>query len=122
MMAEYSDQVRSVDHSCRCSAAPTSRLHLPKHYALASWVTARRPPADVHRPDAPVAVDPERIAWHHRRQHERGGRELESFRQPHWDREDDQTEDPHEQRRAGRGQRRRDASPWSRDSPLRPDR
>jgi hypothetical protein len=36
-----------------------------------------------------VTVDRARIAWHHRRQRERGGRELESFRQPHWDREDE---------------------------------
>jgi hypothetical protein len=40
---------------------------------------------------SPVAVDTERIAWHHPQQHERDGRELESFRQPHWDRDDQST-------------------------------
>jgi hypothetical protein len=63
------------------------RLHLPKHYALASWVTAEgRQPTFIAQTFA-VEVDAQRIAWHHRRQHERGGRELESFRQPHWDRD-----------------------------------
>jgi hypothetical protein len=95
MMAAYSDQVRSVDHELPMLVSPDVRLHLPKHYALASWVTPEgRQPTFIAQ-TSPVAVDPERIAWHHRRQCERGGRELESFRQPHWDREDDQTEGPH---------------------------
>jgi len=95
MMAAYSDQVRSVDHELPTLASPDVRLHLPKHYALVSWVTPEgRQPTFIAQ-TAPVAVDPERIAWHHRRQHDRGGRELESFRQPHWDREDDQTASAH---------------------------
>jgi hypothetical protein len=94
MMAAYSDQVRSVDHELPILGSPDVRLHLPKHYALASWVTPEgRQPTFIAQ-TSPVAVDPERVAWHHRRQHARGGRELESFRQPHWDR-DDQGEDPH---------------------------
>jgi hypothetical protein len=94
MMAAYSDQVRSVDHELPMLASPDARLHLPKHYALASWVTPEgRQPTFIAQ-TSPVAVDPERIVWHRRRQHERGGRELESFRQPHWDR-DNQGEDPH---------------------------
>jgi hypothetical protein len=95
MMAAYSDQVRSVDHELPILGSPDVRLHLPKHYALASWVTPEgRQPTFIAQ-TSPVAVDPERIAWHHRCQKERGGRELDSFRQPHWDREDDQGEDPH---------------------------
>ena len=95
MMAAYSDQVRSLDHELPILGSPDVRLHLPKHYALASWVTAEgRQPTFIAQ-TAPVAVDPERIAWHRRRQYERGGRELESFRQPHWDRENDQMQDPH---------------------------
>ena len=39
MMAAYSDQVRSVDHELPILGSPDVRLHLPKHYALASWVT-----------------------------------------------------------------------------------
>jgi Replication-relaxation len=94
MMAAYSDQVRSADHELPILGSPDVRLHLPKHYALASWVTPEgRQPTFIAQ-TSPVAVDPERVAWHHRRQHARGGRELESFRQPHWDR-DDQGEDPH---------------------------
>ena len=95
MMAAYSDQVRSVDHELPILGSPDVRLHLPKHYALASWVTPEgRQPTFIAQ-TSPVAVDPERIAWHHRRQEERGGRELDSFRQPHWDRTDDQGEDRH---------------------------
>ena len=91
MMAAYSDQVRSVDHELPILGSPDVRLHLPKHYALASWVTPQgRQPTFIAQ-TSPVAVDPERIAWHHRCQHERGGRELESFRQPHWDRDDQST-------------------------------
>jgi Replication-relaxation len=93
MMAAYSDQVRSVDHELPILGSPDVRLHLPKHYALASWVTPEgRQPTFIAQ-TSPAAVDPERIAWHHRRQEERGGRELDSFRQPHWDRMDDQGED-----------------------------
>ena len=65
-----------------------ARLYLPKHHALVSWVTPDgRQPTFVAQ-TLPVSVDRARIAWHHRCQRERGGRELESFRQPHWDRED----------------------------------
>ncbi len=95
MMASYSDQVRSVDDELPMVGSPDVRLHLPKHHALASWVAPEgRQPAFVAQ-SFPVAVDPARIAFHHRRQRERGGRELESFRQPHWDREDDHGEHPH---------------------------
>ena len=88
MMAAYSDQVRGLDQGLPILGSPDVRLHLPKHYALASWVTAEgRQPTFIAQ-TFPVEVDAERIAWHHRRQHERGGRELESFRQPHWDRDD----------------------------------
>ena len=123
MMAAYSDQVRSVDHELPILGSPDVRLHLPKHYALASWVTPEgRQPTFIAQ-TFPVAVDPERIAWHHRRQHERGGRELESFRQPHWDRDGRPGRGPARCRaRAGPCPRRRDPLPWSRDPPLRPDR
>ena len=95
MMAAYSDQVRAVDQALPILGSPDVRLHLPKHYALASWVTAEgRQPTFIAQTSR-VAVDPERISWHHERQRDRGGRELESFRQPHWDRADAQGEDPH---------------------------
>jgi hypothetical protein len=68
-----------------------ARLYLPKHHALVSWVTPDgRQPTFVAQ-TLPVSVDRARIACHQRRQRERGGRELESFRQPHWDREEGQT-------------------------------
>ena len=73
MMAAYSDQVRSVDHELPILGSPDVRLHLPKHHALASWVTPEgRQPTFIAQ-TSPVAVDPERIVWHRRRQHEWAG-------------------------------------------------
>jgi hypothetical protein len=87
MMVEFSDQVRAADDQLPTLARPDLRLHLPKHHALASWVTAKgRQPAFIAQ-TLPITVEQDRIDWHLDRQRERGGRELESFRQPHWDRE-----------------------------------
>jgi hypothetical protein len=51
-------------------------LHLPRHTALASWTT----PGGRERPfiakTIPLSLDRERIDWHTRAQHARGGREL----------------------------------------------
>jgi hypothetical protein len=86
--ARPADGRRREEHELPALGGPDVRLHLPKHHAIVSWVTPEgRQPAFVPQ-TFPVAVDPERIAWHQRRQRERGGRELESFRQPHWDRDD----------------------------------
>jgi hypothetical protein len=79
------DGRRREAHELLALGGPGVRLHLPKHQAIVGWVTPEgRQPAFVAQ-TFPVAVDPERIAWHTRRQYERGGRELETFRQPHWD-------------------------------------
>jgi hypothetical protein len=86
MMAEYSDQVRSGDESLSQLARPDVRLHLPKHVAIASWVTREGRQAPFIGQTLPITVDQEHIAHHHARQRQRGGRELTSFRQPHWDR------------------------------------
>ncbi|MEN3285589.1 MAG: hypothetical protein V7607_6729 [Solirubrobacteraceae bacterium] len=87
MMVEFSDQVRAADEQLPTLARPDLRLYLPKHHALASWVTStgRQPPFIAQT--LPITVDQDRIDGHLERQRERGGRELESFRQPHWDRE-----------------------------------
>ena len=89
LMAAYSDQVRGVDHGLpiarqpRRASAPAQALR-----DLASWVTAegRQPPFIAA--DVPARGRRRAHRRHHRRQHERGGRELESFHQPHWDRDD----------------------------------
>jgi Replication-relaxation len=88
MMVEFSDQVRAADEQLPTLARPDLRLYLPKHHALARWVTGtgRQPPFIAQT--LPISVDHDRIEWHLDRQRERGGRELESFRQPHWDRDD----------------------------------
>jgi hypothetical protein len=87
MMAAYADQVRSDDGDLPVLARPDARLHLPKHHAICSWVTAqgRQPPFIAAT--IPLAIDRERIAHHHGHQAERGGRRLEGFHQAHWDRE-----------------------------------
>lgn len=86
MMAAYTDQVHADDVDIPVLARPDARLHLPKHHAICSWVTAagRQPP--FLAATVPLPVDADRIAHHHARQAERGGRPLESFRQAHWDR------------------------------------
>jgi hypothetical protein len=96
MMAEYSDQVRSGDESLSQLAHPDVRLHLPKHVAIASWVTREGRQAPFIGQTLPITVDHERIAHHRTRQLQRGGRELTSFRQPHWDRPRDEQPSPPE--------------------------
>jgi hypothetical protein len=93
MMAAYSDQVSGDDADLPALARPDARLHLPKHYAICSWVTpqGRQPPFIART--IPLRVDADRIAHHHARQAARGGRRLESFHQAHWDRDGDDEPD-----------------------------
>jgi hypothetical protein len=84
MMPEFSDTVRPGIARISTLAHPDARLHLPRHFAIASWTTpaGRQPPfiAQTIR----MTVDRARIALHARRQLERGGRHLTDLRQPHW--------------------------------------
>jgi len=86
-MAEFSDTVRPGIQRLSTLGHPDVRLHLPKHHALASWVTAdgRQPPFVAET--IPLAVDRERLALHAARQRERGGRHRSDLRQRHWDRQ-----------------------------------
>jgi hypothetical protein len=76
LMSEFSDQIRGGDEQLARLFSPDVRLHLPRHTALASWTT----PGGRERPfiatTIPLALDRERIDWHTRAQHARGGREL----------------------------------------------
>jgi hypothetical protein len=76
LMAEYSDQIRAGDEQLARLFSPDVRLHLPRHTALASWTTPRGRERPFIGVTLPLAIDRERIAWHARRQAERGGREL----------------------------------------------
>ncbi|HXP37625.1 MAG TPA: replication-relaxation family protein, partial [Solirubrobacteraceae bacterium] len=85
-MAEFSDTVRPGIDRLSKLGRPDSRLHLPKHHAIASWTTdeGRQPPFIART--IPLRVDRERIALHAARQSERGGRHRTDLRQPHWQR------------------------------------
>ncbi len=85
-MAEFSDTVRPGVERLSSLGRPDVRLHLPKHHAIASWITpqGRQPPFIAET--IPLKVDRERLALHAARQHARGARHLTDLRQPHWDR------------------------------------
>ena len=85
-MAEFSDTVRPGAERLSSLGRPDVRLHLPKHHAIASWVTrAGRQPPFVAETIPPV-VDRERLEQHAARQRERGARHRSDLSQPHWDR------------------------------------
>lgn len=87
-MTEFTDTVRpGLGHLSKL-AQPDARLYLPKHHAIASWVTreGRQPPFLARTIE--LRVDPTRLARHAARQHERGGRPRTDPRQPHWQRRD----------------------------------
>ncbi len=85
-MAEFSDTVRPGIERLSSLGHPDVRLHLPKHHAIASWVTPEGRQSPFIAETIPLAVDRERIALHLARQRERGGRHRTDLRQPHWDR------------------------------------
>jgi hypothetical protein len=85
-MAEFSDAVRPGIERLSTLGRPEVRLHLPRHHAVASWVTAEGRQAPFVAETIPLTVDRERLAWHAARQLERGGRHLSDLRQPHWER------------------------------------
>jgi Replication-relaxation len=86
-MVEFSDTVRPGIERLSSLGRPDVRLHLPKHHAIASWVTPEgRQPAFIAE-TIPLAVDHERLALHAARQYERGARQRTDLSQPHWDRD-----------------------------------
>jgi predicted transcriptional regulator len=85
-MAEFSDMVRPGIARLSSLGHPDVRLHLPKHHAIASWVTPQGRQAPFVAQTIPLTVDRERLALHAERQRERGGRHRADLRQPHWDR------------------------------------
>ncbi len=86
MMAEFSDTIRPGIRSLSELGRPDVRLHLPRHSAIASWVTSggRQAPFVAHT--LPLRSDPQRLAFHAARQVGRGGAFREDLSQPHWQR------------------------------------
>ena len=85
-MAEFSDSVRTGVERLSSLGRPDVRLHLPKHHAIASWVTPQGRQSPFIAQTLPLTVDHERLALHAARQRARGARHLADLRQPHWDR------------------------------------
>ncbi len=88
MMAEFSDTVRPGIRNLSDLGRPDARLHLPRHSALASWVTPEGRQSPFVAQTVPLPFDQQRLAFHAARQAERGGRFLEDLSQPHWLREE----------------------------------
>jgi hypothetical protein len=86
LMASFSDVVRPDVRNLSALGRPDARLHLPRHHAIASWVTTagRQPPFVAQT--VPLPIDPARVAHHARKQAKRGGRYREDLSQPHWER------------------------------------
>lgn len=86
MMAEFSDTVRPGIRNLSTLGRPDVRLHLPRHSAIASWVTAEGRQAPFVAQTLPLCVNEQRLAFHAARQAERGGLYLQDLSQPHWER------------------------------------
>ena len=83
-MAEFSDTIRPGIERMPTLGHPDARLYLPKHHAIASWLTQQGRQAPFLAETIPLRVDHERLRLHAIRQAERGGRYLDDLRQPHW--------------------------------------
>ncbi len=86
MMAEFSDTVRPGIRNLSTLGRPDVRLHLPRHSAIASWVTAEGRQAPFVAQTLPLCVNEQRLTFHAARQAERGGLYLQDLSQPHWER------------------------------------
>jgi hypothetical protein len=85
-MTEFSDTVRPGVERLSSLGRPDVRLHLPKHHAIASWLTPDGRQSPFVAQTLPLAVDRERLAFHQAHQQARGARHLDDLRQPHWER------------------------------------
>jgi hypothetical protein len=84
-MAEFSDTIRPGIERIPTLGHPDARLYLPKHHAIASWLTPQGRQAPFMAETIPLSVDPERLRLHAVHQAERGGRYREDLSQSHWD-------------------------------------
>jgi Replication-relaxation len=83
-MAEFSDTVRPGVERLSPLGHPDVRLRLPKHHAIASWLTPEGRQAPFIAQTVPLRVDRVRLALHADSQRERGGVRRADLRQPHW--------------------------------------
>jgi hypothetical protein len=84
-MAQFADLVRPGIAQLSVLGHPDSRLHLPKHHAIASWATPAGRQLPFVAKTLPMHMDRERLALHMERQRERGGRYLSDLSTTPWD-------------------------------------
>ena len=84
-MAQFADLVRPGIAQLSVLGHPDSRLHLPKHHAIASWATPSGRQLPFVAKTLPMHMDRERLALHMQRQRERGGRYLSDLSTTPWD-------------------------------------
>jgi Replication-relaxation len=84
-MTEFSDTIRPGIERIPTLGHPDARLYLPKHHAIASWLTPQGRQAPFMAETIPLSVDPERLRLHAVHQAERGGCYREDLSQSHWD-------------------------------------
>ncbi len=84
-MAQFSDTVRPGIARLSALGHPDVRLRLPRHRAIASWVTPAGRAAAFVAETLPMRVDRDRIAEQAAEQTARGARRLADMRQPHWE-------------------------------------
>ncbi len=75
-MVEFSDTIRPGIERIPTLGHPDARLYLPKHHAIASWLTPHGRQAPFLAQTIPLKVDDRRLRLHATRQAERGGRYL----------------------------------------------
>src|SRR5439155_20552595 len=94
MMPAFSDTIRPGITHLSALGHPDVRLHLPKHHAIASWITPEGRQTPFIAQTIPLSLDRGRIGLHAARQAERGGHALTELRQPHWQRAQEVPEKP----------------------------
>ncbi len=78
-MAEFSDTVRPGVERLSSLGHPDVRLHLPKHHAIASWVTPEGRQSPFVAETIPLTIDRQRLALHAARQRERGAHAISAI-------------------------------------------
>lgn len=84
-MSQFSDLVRPGLPQLSVLGRPDARLHLPKHYAIASWCSPAGRQLPFVAQTLPMRIDADRLALHASRQVARGGCYLADLSRAHWD-------------------------------------
>ncbi len=126
-MTEFSDAIRPDIERVATLGHPDARLYLPRHRAIASWLTPDGRQAPFLAETIPLSVDRERLRLHATHQCERGGRYLDDLRQPHWEgtrrgQSSPESSVPSDERSQSAASARADSRATSHDQAAAPDR